>query len=143
MGSPVTLPATRKKGNTPRIPAITGSHDKSVGFAKSRRSYDRLGCDGEALWRQRGLDGDDRRRREKQRKEKERRRRRPGLYNAVKAHGNGAQQLLHASATPKLATSAPGTEKKAAGDEVASVATVPHIYRIPIRQNLQITPKFM
>ena len=43
----------------------------------------------------------------------------------------------------RMATRAPGTEKKAAGDEVASVATVPHIYRIAIRQNIQITPNFM
>ena len=44
----------------------------------------------------------------KQRKEKERWRWRPGLYNAVKAHGDNTQQLLHASATPKAATATTG-----------------------------------
>ena len=53
------------------------------------------------------------------------------------------RDLSCASAKPRMATRAPGTEKKATGDEAASVATVPHIYRIAIRQNLQITPKFM
>jgi len=44
----------------------------------------------------------------KQRKEKERRRWRLGLYNAVKAHGDDTQQLLHASATSKAATATTG-----------------------------------
>jgi len=44
---------------------------------------------------------------------------------------------------PKMAMSAPGTEKKVAGGEVASVVTVYQIYRIAIRFKSQITPKFM
>jgi len=44
----------------------------------------------------------------KQRKEKEQRRWRLGLYNAVKAHGDDTQQLLHASATSKAATATTG-----------------------------------
>ena len=53
------------------------------------------------------------------------------------------RSLPRASAKLRTATRAPRTEKKAASDEVASTGTVPHIYRIAIRQNLQITPKFM
>ena len=53
------------------------------------------------------------------------------------------RSLPHASVKLRTATHAPRTKKKAVGDEVASTGTVPHIYRIAIRQNLQITPKFM
>ena len=64
-------------------------------------------------------------------------------YNAVKAHGNGAQQLLHASATPKLTTNASGSQKKLAVGEVSPAVTVHHIYRIATRLISQITPKFV
>ena len=74
---------------------------------------------------------------------KERRRRRPGLYKAVKAHGDGTQQHLHANAAPKMATSAPGTEKKVAGGEVASAGSVHRIYKTATRVKTQITSKFM
>jgi len=50
--------------------------------------------------------------------------------------------LHRASATPKTATTAPGSKPKIAGDELASAVTVHRNYRIAIRQNSQITPKF-
>ena len=65
------------------------------------------------------------------------------LIERLRSKEKPRRGLSRASAKPRMATRAPRTEKKAAGDEVASVATVPHIYRIAIRQNLQITPKFM
>jgi len=74
------------------------------------------------------LDGVGRWRREKQRKEKERRRRRPDLYNTVKAHGDDAQQLLHASTEPKMATGVTGTLRKLTDGEVSPVVTIHHIY---------------
>ena len=89
------------------------------------------------------LDGVGRWRREKQRKEKERQRRRPGLYNAVKAHGDDAQQLLHASAKPKMATGATRTLRKLTDGEVSACCTVPTNYRIATLFNSQITPKFV
>ena len=96
-----------------------------------------------ALQRWRELDGVGRWRREKQRKEKERRRRRPSLYNAVKAHGDDAQQLLHASVEPKVATGAPGGQRKFAVGEMSPVGTVHNIYRIATRLIFQISPKFV
>lgn len=95
------------------------------------------------LRRRHELDGVGRWRREKQRKEKERRRRRPTLYSAVKAHGDNAQQLLHASTMPKKATGATGTPRKLTDGEVSPVGTVHNIYRIATRFNSQITPKFV
>ena len=65
------------------------------------------------------------------------------LIERLRSKEKPRRSLSHASVKPRMATRVHGTEKKAAGDEVASVATVPHIYRIVIRQNLQITPKFM
>ena len=53
------------------------------------------------------------------------------------------RSLPHTSAKLRTATRAPGAEKKAVGDEVASVATVHQIYRIAIRFKSQITPKFI
>jgi len=50
--------------------------------------------------------------------------------------------LHRASATPKTATTAPGSKPKIADDELASAVTVHRNYRIAIRQNSQITPKF-
>ena len=50
--------------------------------------------------------------------------------------------LHRASATPKMATTAPGSKPKIAGDELASAVTVHRNYIIVIRQNSQITPKF-
>ena len=79
----------------------------------------------------------------KQRKEKERRRRRSGLYNVVKAQGDDAQQLLHASAEPKVATGAAGSQRKFAVGEVSPVGTVHNIYRIATRLISQVTPKFI
>ena len=84
-----------------------------------------------------------RRRREKQgrRKGEERRRCRP--YSAAKAHGDDAQQLLHASTTPKMATVTTGTLRKLTDGEVSPAVTVHHIYRIATRLISQITPKFI
>ena len=65
------------------------------------------------------------------------------LIERLRGKEKPRRDLSCASVKPRTATHAPGTEKKAAGDEVASVATVPLIYRIAIRQNHQITPKFM
>ena len=96
-----------------------------------------------ALRRRHGLIGVGRWRQKKQRKEKERRRRRPDLYNTVKAHGDDAQQLLHASTEPKMATGVTGTLRKLTDGEVTLVGTVHNIYRIVTRLISQITPKFI
>ena len=61
----------------------------------------------------------------------------------VKAHGDDAQQLLHASATPKRVTSTTRTPRKLTDGEVSPVVTVHHIYRIATRLISQITPKFI
>ena len=71
LATTVRLPAAGKKGAHSRFPANSSDQGWLVGFARRRRSWDRLGCDGGALRRRRGLDGDDRRRREKQRTRKE------------------------------------------------------------------------
>ena len=98
---------------------------------------------GKALRRQHGLIGVGQWRREKQKKKKERRRRRPGLYNTVKAHGDDAQQLLHASTEPKMSTGATGSRRKLTDGEVSPVGTVHNIYRIATRLISQVTPKFI
>ena len=51
--------------------------------------------------------------------------------------------LLLASAKPKMATSAPGNQKKVAGGEVSPAGTVHRNYRIATRLEPQFTPKFM
>ena len=51
--------------------------------------------------------------------------------------------LLHASATPKTATTVPRSKPKVAGDVARAVSTVHRIYRIAIRLKFQITPKFV
>ena len=84
-----------------------------------------------------------RRRREKQGRRNGDERRRHWPYSAAQKQGEVTQESSRASVEPKTATSAPGNQKKAAGGEVASAATVPHIYRIVIRFESQITPKFM
>ena len=51
--------------------------------------------------------------------------------------------LLLASAKPKVATSAPGSQKKLAVGEVSPTGTIHNIYRIATRLISQITPKFV
>ena len=53
------------------------------------------------------------------------------------------RSLLHAIAKPKMATSAPGNQKKVAVGEVSPVGTVHRNYRIATLFESQITPKFM
>ena len=65
------------------------------------------------------------------------------LYSAAKKHGEATQQPSHASAKPKVATGAPGSQWKLADGEVSPAGTVPNIYRIAICFNSQITPKFV
>ena len=50
--------------------------------------------------------------------------------------------LHRASATPKTATTTPGSKPKIAGHVASAVDTVHPNYRIAIRQNSQITLKF-
>ena len=52
------------------------------------------------------------------------------------------RSLSRASAKPRAATVASGSRRKIVDGEVASVVTVHRNYRIAIRQNSQITPKF-
>ena len=79
----------------------------------------------------------------KQRKRKEERRRCSGYKGRPGSKEKPRRSLPHASAKLRTATRAPGTEKKAAGDEVASVATVHQNYQIATRFKILITPKFM
>ena len=51
--------------------------------------------------------------------------------------------LLLTSVKPKMATSAPGNQKKVTGGEVSPAGTVHRNYRIATRFETQITPKFM
>ena len=66
-----------------------------------------------------------------------------GLIARLRSARKPCRSLPRASAKLKMATRAPGTEKKATDGEVASVATVQLNYRIAIRLKIQITPKFM
>ena len=56
-----------------------------------------------------------------------------GLIARLRSARKPRRSLPRASAKLKTATHAPGTEKKTADGEVASVATVQLNYRIPIR----------
>ena len=60
------------------------------------------------------------------------------LRSKVKPH----KSLSRASAKPRAATVASGRRRKIIDDEFASAVTVHRNYRIAIRQNSQITPKF-
>jgi len=84
-----------------------------------------------------------RRRREKQGRRNGDERRRHWPYSVAQKQGLATQESSRASTEPKMATSAPGNQKKAAGGEVASAATVPQNYKIATRFEFQITPKFM
>jgi len=66
-----------------------------------------------------------------------------GLITRLRSTRKPCRSLHRASAKLRMATRAPGTEKKATGDEVASVATVHQNYQIAIHFKIQITPKFM
>ena len=66
-----------------------------------------------------------------------------GLIARLRSARKPCRSLPRASAKLKMATRAPGTEKKATDGEVASVATVQLNYRIAIHLKIQITPKFM
>ena len=66
-----------------------------------------------------------------------------GLIARLRSARKPCRSLPRASAKLKTATRAPGTKKKAAGGEVASVATVHQNYQIATRFKTQITPKFM
>ena len=52
------------------------------------------------------------------------------------------RSLSRASAKPRTATVASGSRRKIVDGELASAVTVHQNYRIAIRQNSQITPKF-
>ena len=58
-------------------------------------------------------------------------------------HGDDAQQLLHASAKPEVATGATGTRWKITNGEVSPAGTVHGNYRITTSLKSQITPKFV
>ena len=66
-----------------------------------------------------------------------------GLIARPESKEKPRRSLPRANAKLRTATRAPGTEKKAAGDEVASVATVHQNYQIAIHFKIPITPKFM
>ena len=66
-----------------------------------------------------------------------------GLITRLRSKKKPRHGLHRASAKLRMPTPALGTEKKAAGDEVASVATVHQNYQIATRFKTQITPKFM
>ena len=67
----MALPAVKKKEDERCFLAQLGNNGWRTGFARRIRSWDRLGYDGEALRRRRGLAGVERWRREKQRNRKE------------------------------------------------------------------------
>ena len=56
-GSPVTLPAARKKGTERRFPTKSSCKGGSAGCARSKRSYDGFAVTRTALRRRRELDG--------------------------------------------------------------------------------------
>ena len=103
-----------------------------TGFAKAGMRYG----DGASSTEQHGGDG------KKQRKKAEENgdvggfKMRPGRTKKPRSS-------LLASAKPKMATSAPGNQKKVAGGEVSPAGTVHQNYRIATRLESQITPKLM
>ena len=70
----------------------------------------------QALVRRRGLDGDDRRRREKQSEEAGTNGGGSVLITRLRSKEKPRHGLHRASTMPKIATRAPGTETKIAGD---------------------------
>ena len=89
------------------------------------------------------LTGQWRRRREKQRRRTVKNGDGEGLIAWLRSKRKPRSSLLHASTKPKMATNAPGNQKKVAGGEVSAAGTVQRNYRIATRIESKITPKFM
>ena len=79
-------------------------------------AIERFATTAQALVRRRWLDGDDRRRREKQSEEAGTNGGGSVLITWLRSKEKPCHGLHRASTMPKLATRAPGTETKAAGD---------------------------
>ena len=65
------------------------------------------------------------------------------LIARLKSKKKPRRGLLHTSAKPNVATSAPGSQRKLAVGEVSPEDTVHRNYRIATRLFSQITPKFV
>ena len=66
-----------------------------------------------------------------------------GLIARLRSTRKPCRSLLHASVEPKRATSAPGSQKKIAGDDNCPMALFAIITKLPLVLNSQITPKFV
>ena len=65
------------------------------------------------------------------------------LYSRTKEHGDGTQQLPHASVKQEVATGAPGSRQKLTDGESLPACTIQANYRIATRSISQITLKFV
>ena len=125
-----------------RFPAESSCKSWSAGCARSKRSYDGLCCDWLALRRTRKLDGATAAASGKQRR-MEKNGDGEDLITWLRSKKKPRRSLLHASAKPNMATSAPGSQRKLADGEVSPEDTVHRNYRIATRLFSQITPKFV
>ena len=66
-----------------------------------------------------------------------------GLIAQLRSTRKPCRSLLHASAKPKTATSAPRSRRKAAGGDSCPMALFAIITELPLVLNSQITPKFV
>jgi len=141
--STVVLPATRKKGDERRFPAKSSDQSWLAGCARNKQSYDGFAATGKTLRRRHRLDGPMAVASGKQRRRTTKNGDGEGLIARLRSTRKPRRSLLHASAKPKTATSAPRNQKKVAGGEVSSTVTVHQNYRIATRFKSQITPHFM
>ena len=65
------------------------------------------------------------------------------LIERLRSKEKPCHGLHRASTTPKMATRAPRSKPKVAGDVARAVNTVHRNYRIVIHFKIQITPKFV
>ena len=96
----------------------------------------------QVLVRRRRVNEEWRWRREKTEERKERRRRRLGPNNTAQKLKEATLRPLPRQRNAQTATHATGSKPKLAGEVAQAVNTIHRNYRIAIRQNSQITPKF-
>ena len=107
------------------------------------RARTSFSCDGGALPRRCELAGDEQGRRKNRAREKEERRLLQSFIARPRKQGEATAESFLRQREAKATTRAPRTPKTVAGYVARAVNTIHEYYRIAIRFQIQITPKFV
>ena len=132
-----------RKACTAGFPAESSFKGWLAGCARSKQSYDGFAATGMRYGDGTSSTEQRRRRREKQRRRTAKNDEGEDLIARLRSKRKPRSNLLHASAKPNVATSAPGRRRKLAVGEVSPEDTVHRNYRIATHLFSQITPKFV